>query len=155
MLLLLALALLLSGCSPSPPPPPVAAAPPDVTKEAWYAETVAQVTAMASQAEAAYRSGKSEEAAATITRSRPLIDRLLSATHPTLPAMEAISDLDQLYGRMLLANGHQVWARDFFQKNLARWSAWKPATADTARRLEDARSAVAECDRQMQNPGAR
>jgi hypothetical protein len=63
--------------------------------------------------------------------------------------MEAASDLDDLYGRMLLSNRHYEWAQFQFQKNLARWKYWKPQTPDTARRMEAAETAIAECDRGM------
>jgi hypothetical protein len=63
--------------------------------------------------------------------------------------MEAASDLDDLYGRMLLRNRHYGWARSFFQKNAVRWKAWKPQTAETERRRQVAISAVAECDRHL------
>ena len=45
--------------------------------------------------------------------------------------METVSDLDQLYGQMLLANRNYGWARLVFQKNRARWKTWKPATSET------------------------
>jgi hypothetical protein len=63
--------------------------------------------------------------------------------------MEASSDLDDLYGRMLLSNKHYVWAQTFFQKNSARWKYWQPQTPDTDRRLKQAQAAIAECDRGM------
>jgi hypothetical protein len=63
--------------------------------------------------------------------------------------MEAASDLDDLYGRMLLANRHYGWARMFFQKNAARWRTWTPATEDTERRRKVAEARIAECDRRM------
>ena len=68
---------------------------------------------------------------------------------PTLPAIEAASDLDDLYGRMLLRNRQYGWARDFFQKNVIRWKTWKPQTPDTERRWKQAAAAVAECDRDL------
>jgi hypothetical protein len=37
-----------------------------------------------------------------------------------------------------------------FQKNLARWRNWKPETAETARRSQQAKDEIAECDRGMQ-----
>ncbi len=63
--------------------------------------------------------------------------------------MEAASDLDQLYGRMLFAEQNYGWARLQFQKNVARWRNWRPPTPETARRLKLAASAIAECDRQL------
>jgi len=63
--------------------------------------------------------------------------------------MQDASDLDDLYGQMLLSNRNYGWARLFFQKNLARWKNWKPQTPDTAARLKQAQDAIAECDRRM------
>jgi hypothetical protein len=102
------------------------------------------------EAENSLHNGGVDRAAAIVTNGQPLIHRLLSVPHPTLAAMEAVSDLDQLYGRMLLGNRHYVWARTLFQKNLTRWSLWTPQTPETLRRLKMARSAVAECDRHIE-----
>jgi hypothetical protein len=63
--------------------------------------------------------------------------------------VEAASDLDQLYGRMLLSNRNYGWARLEFQKNRARWKTWQPQTDETVRRLKLAETAIAECDRRM------
>ena len=81
--------------------------------------------------------------------AQPLVSRLLSVPRPTLPAIEAASDLDDLYGRMLLRNRQYGWARDCFQKNVIRWKNWKPPTPDTERRWKQAVAAVAECDRRL------
>lgn len=77
------------------------------------------------------------------------MNRLLAVPRPTLAAMEAASDLDDLYGRMLLANRHYGWARLLFQKNLARWKNWNPQTEESGRRRKLAESRMAECDRGM------
>jgi hypothetical protein len=63
--------------------------------------------------------------------------------------MEAVSDLDDLYARMLLSDGHDGFARMLLQKNRARWKNWKPQTADTMRRLQQAEDGIAECDRRL------
>ncbi len=63
--------------------------------------------------------------------------------------MQDASDLDDLYGQMLLSNRNYGWARLFFQKNLARWKTWKPQTPDTAARLKAAQDNIAECDRRI------
>jgi hypothetical protein len=142
--LLLILAAALAACSPSPP----RAVHPksDPAKEAWYGETIDQLTAITREAETWFRKGQRDQAAAMITKGQPLIHRLLSIPNPTLPAMDAVSDLDELYGQMLLGNRHYVWARVLFQKNVTRWTLWTPQTPDTLRRLKSARSQVAECD---------
>jgi hypothetical protein len=143
--LILLLTAVLAACSPAPPQ--VKRPKPDPVSEPWYSQTVEQLKAMNRDAENLVHHGGSDRAAAIITNGQPLIHRLLSVPYPTLSAMEAVSDLDQLYGRMLLSNRHYVWARVLFQKNLTRWSNWTPQTPDTLRRLKMAREAVAECDR--------
>lgn len=141
------LAVALACCSP--PPPPVSHTKPNPTDAAWYGETVSQLAAMSREAETLLQHNAPDEAAAIITKGQPLIRRLLSVPRPTLAAMEAVSDLDHLYGRMLLGNRHYVWARVLFQKNLTRWTLWTPQTADTVRRAKIARAAIAECDRHV------
>ena len=136
-------AALLTACESAPAPRR------DATKEAWYSETVRQLVGMNREAESFFESGKSDQAAALIEKGEPLMSRLLSAPRPTLEATEAASDLDDLYGRMLLANHHYGWARLQFQKNLARWRHWQPQTPEAARRLQQAKSAIAECDRHL------
>ena len=137
----------MAACSPAPVRPK---AKPDPVSEPWYSQTVEQLTAMDREAEGALHNGGPDRAAAIITSGQPLIHRLLSVPYPTLSAMEAVSDLDQLYGRMLLGNRHYVWARVLFQKNETRWRSWAPQTRETLRRLKMARSAVAECDRHIE-----
>jgi hypothetical protein len=142
-----ALAAVLYSCAPAPPAQTQPA--PDLTAEAWYATATAQLAAIAREADAHFKAGRFDETAAAITRGQPLQARLLEATRPTLAAMEAASDLDDLYGRMLLHNGNVGYARSTFQKNVVRWKVWKPQTPETERRLTAAVEAVAECDRRM------
>ena len=143
LLAILATALL-TACESAPEPRR------DATKEAWYDQTVQQLVGMNREAESSFASGKSDQAAALIEKGQPLMRRLLSVPRPTLEATEAASDLDDLYGRMLLSNHHYGWARLLFQKNLARWRHWQPPTPEAARRLEKAKSAIAECDRHLE-----
>jgi len=101
------------------------------------------------QARGLLERGKADEAASVITAGEPWATRVLSVPRPTLAAMEAASDLDDLYAHMLLDNHNYGWARMMFQKNLARWKNWKPQTDDTERRRKLAANAIAECDRRM------
>ena len=110
---------------------------------------VEQLAGMNGNAERLFENGKSDEAAAVIEKAQPVMKRILSAGPPTLAAAEAASDLDDLYGRMLLSNRHYAWARWIFQKNLARWKHWTPPTPETALRLKQAQSAILECDRHL------
>jgi hypothetical protein len=144
--LLLFAAILLDGCGPSTP----AVAPKvDPTTEAWYPQTTERLANMDRAAEQLLQSGRSQEAAAIVTSGQSLQNRLLAAPRPTLQAMEAVADLDRIYGRMLVSNGYFGEARLLFQKNVTRWKTWKPPTPDTERRLNEANSDIAECDRHM------
>ncbi len=139
--------LLFAGCAA--PPPRTEQPRPDPTKEAAYADAVEQLAGFDRQAEDLLKHGRADEAAALVSKGLPLQARLLAAPHPTLAAMDAVSDLDDLYARLLLSNGHDVWARSFYEKNVARWKLWEPQTPDTARRLRQAQAGIAECDRRM------
>ena len=145
-------AALLAACAPAPRPAGQAKPEPtsDMTGEDWYRRAVAQLEAMNRQAADLFERGKTDRAAAIVTDSQDILNRLLSAPRPTLEAMQAVSDWDDLYGRMLLANRHYGWARLAFQKNVTRWKAWRPQTPETARRLKRAADALAECDRLLE-----
>jgi hypothetical protein len=135
----------LAGCAaPSVEPPP-----PDATKEPAYEQTVHLLASMNREAEADFAQGKKDAAAELIVKGEPMVGRLLAVPQPTVAAAEAASDLDDLYGRMLLSNRHYGDARLLFQKNLSRWKHWQPQTPETARRLQQAVAAIAECDRHI------
>jgi ABC-type branched-subunit amino acid transport system substrate-binding protein len=121
----------------------------DPVTEEWYGPVTAELAAMNRQAEGLVRSGKGDEAAAAITKGQALAGRLLAAPRPTLGALEAASDLDQMYAGMLMGNKNYGWARLAYQKNVSRWKNWRPQTAETARRLKLAQDGIAECDRRM------
>jgi hypothetical protein len=142
----LAAALLIS-CAPAPPP--VQQVKTDPTAEAGYALAIQQVSAVTRQAEELFKGGKFAEASALITQIQPLSNHLMVAPRPTLAAFEATSDLDDLYGRVLMHNNRYGWARDTFQKNAIRWKNQKPRTPDAERRYKAALDAIAECDRHL------
>jgi ABC-type branched-subunit amino acid transport system substrate-binding protein len=143
------LAMVVVGCAPAPAPAPVAKVAEDPVTEEWYGPVTAELAAMNRQAEGLVRSGKGDEAAAVITKGQALAGRLLAAPRPTLGALEAASDLDQMYAGMLMGNKNYGWARLAYQKNVSRWKNWRPQTAETARRLKLAQDGIAECDRRM------
>jgi hypothetical protein len=143
----MAFTVLLGGCGPAPAP--VASAPVDETKTTAYHDAVAQLAAMNREAEAAYKAGKGDDAAKIMEEEKPLVKRVLAPRQPTVEAMEAASDLDQLYGTMLLGNKHYGWARVMFQENLARWKHWRPVTEESQRRLRLAEAGIAECDKHL------
>jgi hypothetical protein len=144
--MLIAATAALGGCGPSAP----AQAPKvDPTTEGWYGQSTERLANMDRAAEQLFQAGRSQEAAAIVTGAESLQTRLLAAPRPTLAAMEAIADLDRVYGKLLISNGYFGEARLLFQKNITRWKTWKPPTADTERRLKEASSDMAECDRHM------
>src|SRR5213080_4315232 len=95
-------AILLASCTSAPPPVPTAR--PDPVTEAWYGQTVEELAALNGDAGRLFRDRKLDESAALIAKGETLVSRLLGVPRPTLAAMEAASDLDDLYGRMLIAN---------------------------------------------------
>lgn len=135
-------AVILTGCG-------VTESGSNATSEPWYNQTVHQLAQMDRDAEAAFKDGKPDRASALIEQGEPLITKLFSVQHPTLEAAQAASDLDDLYGRMLLSNRHYGWARLQFQKNLSRWKHWTPQTADTQRRYKQALAEIDECDKHI------
>jgi hypothetical protein len=134
---------LLTGCASAPPPTGDAAEP------AWYGKAVDQLNQLNRAAERFFQDGKQDQAAAAIKEGQPMVSRLLNVPKPSLEAVAAASDLDDLYGRMLLSNRHYAWAITFFEKNRARWKNWAPQTPETARRMKLAETAIEECDRHM------
>jgi hypothetical protein len=138
----------LAACAP-PPPRLVDKAAPDPTTEAWYSPAVEQLAKMAHDAQALLQQGRAEEAAKIITEGQPLLNRVIVVPRPTLAAMEAASDLDDLYGRMLMNDRRYGWARLQFQKNVIRWKHWQPRKNETERRLKLAESQIGECDRKL------
>ena len=145
--ILLAVCAVLAGCGAAPAPAPQASA--DPTSDKWYGETVEGLAAMNRQARELVKAGKGDAASDIILKGEDLSKRLLSVTHPTLAATVAASDLDELYGQMLLSNRNYGWARLLFQKNVVRWKYWQPQTPDTATRLKQAQDSIAECDRRL------
>jgi hypothetical protein len=147
--LLLPLAVLLTACAPAPEPVHVQK---DPTTEPWYADTLKQLADMNTRANKLFEGGKPDDASALILQAEPLSTKLLAVPQPTLAAMAAAADLDELYGRMLMSNHNYGWARMFFQKNLARWKHWTPQTPDTTARVQQAEKEIADCDRHIEGP---
>ncbi|MCU1238350.1 MAG: hypothetical protein JWP63_6317 [Candidatus Solibacter sp.] len=145
--LVIAIAIVMSACGEAPRK--VEAVKVDPTSEAGYAEAVAELAAVVKDAKGLIAAGRGDEAGAAIIRGQPLSARVLAAPHPTLAAMEAASELDELYGRMLLGNKNYGWARMVFQKDRSRWVHWQPQSAETERRKKAAEAGMAECDRGM------
>jgi hypothetical protein len=139
-------AAVLAGCGPSNN---VVTPKADPTTESWYAPGAERLANLDRSAEQFLQAGRTQEAAAIVTSAQALQGRLLAAPRPTLAAMEAIADLDRIYGRLLVSNGYFGEARLLFQKNVTRWKTWKPQTPETEKRLQDANSDIAECDRHM------
>jgi hypothetical protein len=145
--LFLLVSLALFSCGPSTPTKQQESS--DPTTDPSYARAVDDLIAINRQARESFKAGKGDFAASLIERGELLSKRLMSVRRPTLAATEAASDLDQLYGDMLLSNRNYGWARLLYQKNLARWKYQRPQTPETENRREQAESSIAECDRRM------
>ena len=141
-LLILAIAIL-TACGPA------TTVARDETNESWYPNAVAQLAQIARDADGAYQQHKPDQAAALIEKGTPIENRVMRVNRPTLDAEIAASDLDDLYGRMLLGNRHFGWARLMFQKNLARWKHWTPETPETIARRQHAQAQIDECDKNI------
>ncbi len=137
------IAVVLSACSTAPKQQ-------DPTTSATYRKDVQELAQLAHQADDAFKAGKSDDAAALIEKAQPVMKRVLEVPRPTLDAALAASDIDDLYGRMLFSNHHYGWAQMMFQKNLSRWKHWDPPNEETARRLKQAESEIAECTKKME-----
>jgi|SRR5580700_4953953 hypothetical protein len=144
MRFLFAATLFLAACGTAPSP-----AGRYTTLPPWYASTLDQLSTLNRQAEDLFQKGDPDHAAAKIKEAQSLSARVLAVPKPSLPAVEAASDLDDLYGRMLLANRNYGWAQMFFQKNRSRWKNWMPQTQETERRFKQAESEIAECDKHI------
>jgi hypothetical protein len=99
----LSIALFLNACGASSVPPKQVQQR-NPTTEPWYGQTVAELAEVNREAKASFQRGKPDAAAVLIQKGESLSGRLLSVPRPTLAATEAASDLDQLYGQMLLSN---------------------------------------------------
>ena len=122
----------------------------DPATDPAYQSAAQKLGRLAKEARHLHDQGKSDQASPLIEQGEKEALRLLAVRHPTLQVVEAASDLDELYGRMLLENRHYGWARLQFQKNVARWKHWRPQTQESASRLAAAEAAIQHCDRQME-----
>jgi hypothetical protein len=135
------MAALMPGCGPAPAP--VSQEKPDPTREEWYGGSVELLKGMNAEAEKLLKAGRTAEAGEILTKGQPLAKRLVAVPRPTVAALEAASDLDELHARLLITRKDYGWARMLFQKNLARWKNQDP------RRKKSAQDGIAECDRLM------
>lgn len=149
---MVAFATIFSACAPTPPPV-VEKAKPDPVTEEWYGRAVNELAGLNREAEKLFQAGKRDAAGSLVAQGQEIEKRLLAAPRPLLAAMEASSDLDDLYARILIANNNVGWARLVYQKNLVRWTNWKPASPDTERRRKQAVAGIQECDRRIGNGG--
>ena len=140
--LIVLLFLLLSGCGSGPAPQPA-----DPTTEAWYGATVQGLESLNRDAEEALAAKNPDKAATAVTSGLALEKRLLSVRKPTFAAAEAVTDLDRLYrtdaaGEPALRLGStDVPEEPGAVEELAA------GIDKTARRVQQAKDDIAECDR--------
>ena len=135
---------LLAACGA---PAPQKKAPVEPSKESWYQPAIEELRSVNAAIARFADAGEYDKAARAIIHGQELEAKLLSSSHPPLEAAIAVSDLEDIYGRMMLAQKKYGWARLVFQKNLARWKYWRPITDDSQARMERARQQIIECDR--------
>ncbi len=139
--------MLFAACGSAPPEPAKAKADPAL--EPAYLRAIEELAGLNGSAAGYLKKGDRSEASALIERGEPFSKQLLAIPQPSLAALEAVSDRDQMYAEMLMGNRHWAYARQMLLKNRLRWRNWKPETPDTARRREAAEKAIAECDRHL------
>jgi hypothetical protein len=127
----------------------------DPTADRSYGQAVQELADLNHSARESFAKGDADLAARMIQSGEPLSKRVMSVPRPTLAATEAASDLDQLYGDMLLSNRNYGWARLMYQKNLSRWKYWKPETEATIKLRKQAEDSIAACDRGIGNEAAK
>jgi hypothetical protein len=130
-------AILLTACFSAPPPPPH-----DVTQDEWLWKERRGNGVHGPRSGCRFRGWKPDDAAAVIEKGETISGKLPEASRPTLEAMQAASNLDYLYARVLFSGKNYGWARLMFQKNLARWKHWAPQTPETERRIKQAQDRI-------------
>lgn len=121
----------------------------DPAHEPRYTAAAAELRRLHTDAAALYRQGRREAAGKRILEAQPFSAELLAVPRPTLEAMMAVSDLDDLYARILFENRQYGWARLLFQKNAARWRTWAPRSEETEQLRRSAEAGIAACDRKI------
>ena len=141
----LAVGLSLVACAPPPPKP----APKAGEKPEGYDAAVRRLADMVNVGNQFFANGRPDDASRVISDGLLMQNQILSVPQLDLAGTVAVSDLDDLYGRMLLASRHYGDARLLFQKNLARWRMWKPQNEESAKQLKHAQDQIAECDKHI------
>ncbi|MBC7925122.1 MAG: hypothetical protein H7039_05645 [Bryobacteraceae bacterium] len=144
---LTACVLAVACCGTAPDPEVPLKTDPTATPE--YKDAIQELTTRCESAETLVKARKWEAASDLLQGNQPLVSLLLSVPYPAVAAAEAVSDHEDLYGRMLLRNKHYGDARFLFQKTMVRWLSWKPETEETRRRLAKAQAWILECDRNL------
>jgi hypothetical protein len=142
--LLIPFALSLVACGPPEPKPKA-----DPLKSVSYTKALEKLQELNKGAREDLAAERSKDAADKVNEGQPAAAKLLSVSEPPLEAMLAVSDRDQLYAEMLMANRHWGFARQMMATEATRWKNWKPETDETRRRLKIAQDRIAECDKNL------
>lgn len=147
---LCALALLASCGGDRPPAKPAAPALDRVRQRAQLAELESANRAAWDH----YRQGNRTAAGDIVGRTDALSIGLMGGDpRPSIEIMRAVSDHDELYGRLLMANRHWGHARHILAKIENRWRLWQPQDDESRKRRADALVLMRECEQRMMGPG--
>lgn len=145
---LCALTLLASSCSTTAPRRPEPAAP-KIDRTRQHAQ-LSELEGANRTAWDLFRQGQRTAAGDIVGRTDALSINLIGGDpSPSLAIMRAVSDHDELYGRLLMANHHWGHARHIIAKIENRWRLWQPQDDETRQRRAAAVALMRECDRHL------
>lgn len=144
---LCALALLLAACG-SPARAPQAAAP-KIDRAAQRAR-LAELENANRAARELFDKGDRAAAGEIVGRTEAMAIALIGGDpSPSIEIMRAVSDHDELYGRLLMANRHWGHARHILAKIENRWRLWQPQDDESRKRRSGAITLMRECEQHM------
>lgn len=144
---LCALALLLASCG-SPARPPQAAAP-KIDRAAQRAR-LAELENANRAARELFDKGDRTAAGDIVGRTDAMAIALIGGDpSPSIEILRAVSDHDELYGRLLMANRHWGHARHILAKIENRWRLWQPQDDESRQRRAGALALMLECEKRM------
>jgi hypothetical protein len=142
---LLLLTLIFAGCGKMAPPRAVTEAEAGDT----YRKALSDLQRLNAEA-AEFRKAKNLNAASDrITEGIVPAKILLAVREPSLAALEAVSDHDQMWAEMLMENRHFGHARQMWATEVARWKNYPNPAPSIQARLARAQKGIADCDRQL------
>lgn len=139
--------VVLAGCESRPDPKQQAG--PQIDRSAQRAK-LAELEGANRQAWEHFRKHERTAAGDIVGRTDALSNNLIGGDPaPSIEIMRAVSDHDELYGRLLMANRHWGHARHIIAKIENRWRLWQPQDDESRKRRQAAIELMRECDRNL------